>query len=100
MATNKVKLAIALVQNMLDDLKSGRCTEDEINEVFSAIPIRDNKLNKTQSAKHLCMSLSMFDKRIKAGLINKGTKDNGGYLYWERDYLDTLIENSKKKRSS
>lgn len=92
MATNKVKLAIRLIQNMLEDLKSGRCTEEEINEYMNAIPIRDNKMSVTECCKYLNMSKAKFYDDINAGRIKQGVKKKGQLPYWEREYIDGLIK--------
>ena len=91
MSKENKELALTLIKKAYNMVKNDKCdpTDESIN-LLRKMCVR--KLNKTQAAKYIGVSVSTFNKLVAGGLISQGTKEANECLKWQTDELDEYIE--------
>lgn len=90
-----MNLLIKLVEQLLNDMKSGNSniSEKEQLELINIIErMLSQELSKTEAADYIGVCKATFDNYIKKGLIPEGTKRQGfKELSWKKSDLDKYL---------
>ena len=91
-----MNLLIKLVEQLLNDMKSGNSniSEKEQLELINIIErMLSQELSKTEAADYIGVCKATFDNYIKKGLIPEGKKKQGiNALVWKKCDLDKYLQ--------
>lgn len=79
-----------LLRKLLVMVKNDKCepTEDSVALLKKMVV---QKLNRTEAAKYIGVSVSSFNKLIAAGAISTGVKEANECIKWRTDELDAYL---------
>lgn len=90
-----------LLLKIISDIDAGNsnCSEAELKslvEIVKSYTDKTRKLSKYQSCSYLNVSRATFDNYVRAGLLPRGSKEQGfKELFWTLKDLDRLLETKK-----
>lgn len=87
------KILSSYLREIADKIDLGECALSEPEQIALLKQIAHQKVNKSQAADLLGISVRTFDRKVQNREIPQGKKDLGSnQLYWYRDELE-LIQN-------